>query len=107
MSTNHRSSGLIMMRLSLALFSGVLFLAFSGIVSSAANLFVIGDIRGLAGFPVDAYQNNSAAVGPDIAVEQPAGTNLVDGVSTVNFGSSPVGTAAPTLTFTIRNTGDA
>ena len=43
---------------------------------------------------------------PVIAVEQPAGSGLTSGVSTVNFGSSLVGTAVP-LTFTVRNTGTA
>jgi hypothetical protein len=43
---------------------------------------------------------------PEIAVEQPSGTNLTDGVSTVNFGYSVVsGTAS--RTFTVRNTGNA
>lgn len=41
---------------------------------------------------------------PDIAVEQPVGTNLVDGSATVAFGSTPTGT--PVIkTFTVRNTG--
>jgi len=43
---------------------------------------------------------------PAIAVEQPAGTTLTSGTGTVDFGSSPTGTAVP-LTFTIRNTGTA
>ena len=41
---------------------------------------------------------------PEIAVEQPAGTSLVAGTATVNFGAVLVG-ASKTLTFTIRNTG--
>ncbi len=43
-------------------------------------------------------------VNPEIAVEQPSGTGLVDGTATVNFGSFNVGTGGP-LTFTIRNSG--
>ena len=50
--------------------------------------------------------------GTDIAVEQPAGTGLVDGVSSVDFGSQPFPSAAPWMggsvterTFTIKNTG--
>jgi len=39
-----------------------------------------------------------------IAVEQPAGTELVNGSSGVDFGGSPIGTAA-TRTFTIKNAG--
>ena len=41
---------------------------------------------------------------PEIAVEQPAGTNLTDGVSTVAFGTVLTG-ANTSLTFTIKNTG--
>jgi len=41
-----------------------------------------------------------------IAVEQPAGTVLVSGTSTVDFGSPTVGSVV-TRTFTIRNTGAA
>jgi uncharacterized membrane protein len=43
---------------------------------------------------------------PEIAVEQPVGTGLTDGVSTVTFGSVATG-ANTTLTFTIRNSGSA
>jgi hypothetical protein len=41
---------------------------------------------------------------PDIAVEQPAGTNLVDGGAAVNFGHSLVAGGVE-LTFRIKNTG--
>jgi hypothetical protein len=41
---------------------------------------------------------------PEIAVEQPAGTGLVDGTGSRSFGSVAVG-ANRSLTFTIRNTG--
>jgi hypothetical protein len=43
---------------------------------------------------------------PEIAVEQPAGANLVDGVSSRDFGSVAVGTNT-SLTFTITNSGNA
>ena len=42
---------------------------------------------------------------PDIAVEQPAGTNLVDGVGTNIFGLNLVGTTNSPRTFIIRNVG--
>ena len=45
-------------------------------------------------------------VAPEIAVEQPLGTNLVDGVSSKDFGSVAVGTNT-SLTFTITNPGSA
>ncbi|MFD0894047.1 choice-of-anchor D domain-containing protein [Luteolibacter ambystomatis] len=43
--------------------------------------------------------------GPEIAVEQPAGTNLTDGSSTIAYGSTTMGTPV-VKTFTIRNLGD-
>ncbi|MCX6876244.1 MAG: choice-of-anchor D domain-containing protein [Verrucomicrobia bacterium] len=42
---------------------------------------------------------------PNIVVEQPAGTGLTDGISSVDFGTAAVGNSAPVKTFTIRNTG--
>jgi len=41
---------------------------------------------------------------PEIAVEQPAGVSLVDGVSSVDFGRASLGSRTQ-RTFTIRNTG--
>lgn len=43
---------------------------------------------------------------PDISVHQPLDRTLVDGLSTVDFGSAPAGTTI-TKVFTIRNTGSA
>lgn len=42
--------------------------------------------------------------GPEMAVEVPAGTNLISGSSTVNYGTVANGVAAP-KTFTIKNWG--
>lgn len=42
---------------------------------------------------------------PEIALEQPAGTNLLDGTASVAFGSSAIATAGAPVTFTVRNTG--
>lgn len=47
----------------------------------------------------------SFITGPDIAVAQPAGTNLVDGAATVSF-SSAAGVAGTARTFTLTNTGN-
>lgn len=47
-----------------------------------------------------------AAVVPGIVVQQPAGTNLVNGVGTENFGSETVGVGT-NLTFVITNIGTA
>ena len=43
---------------------------------------------------------------PDISIEQPAGSVLVDGAATIGFGNVTVA-AASTLTFTLKNTGTA
>ena len=54
------------------------------------------------------YNGSGAGVptAPEIGVAQPAGTNLVDGVSTSNFGSVNIGTNK-SLTFIVTNSGDA
>ncbi|MEI6176223.1 MAG: S8 family serine peptidase [Verrucomicrobiota bacterium] len=44
---------------------------------------------------------------PEIAVEQPVGTDLTDGSATINFGSVSTGNSSSAFTFTIRNTGTA
>ena len=44
---------------------------------------------------------------PEIAVEQPAGTNLTDNGVGVYFGSEEVGGVSPARTFTVRNAGTA
>jgi len=44
-------------------------------------------------------------VAPEIAVEQPAGTDLVDGSASVAFAPTLVGTNSAIKTFTIKNTG--
>ena len=44
---------------------------------------------------------------PEIAVEQPLGTDLTDGYATIDFGSVFIGSSASPLTFIIRNTGNA
>lgn len=44
---------------------------------------------------------------PEIVVQQPVGSNLVDGSATRSFGTAKVGRAGLTKTFTIRNTGTA
>jgi uncharacterized delta-60 repeat protein len=50
---------------------------------------------------------SGTATPPEIAIEQPAGTNLLDGSASVDFGSINMGTSSSAFTFTIRNTGAA
>ena len=47
-----------------------------------------------------------SGLAPEIAVEQPAGTNLTSGTSTVSFATVDLGQNT-TRTFTVRNTGNA
>ncbi|HEY0548906.1 MAG TPA: choice-of-anchor D domain-containing protein, partial [Verrucomicrobiae bacterium] len=88
--------------------------------ASAQN--VSASIAGLTGgttYHFRAVASNSAGISfgsnvtfatlaqPEIAVEQPAGTHLADGISTVSFGTAMVANAGSPLTFVIRNLGVA
>lgn len=54
------------------------------------------------------FQKLMAGAGaPEIAVEQPVGTDLVDGTASIDFGSVAVGSSSAAQTFTIKNTGTA
>lgn len=44
---------------------------------------------------------------PEIAVEQPVGTGLVDGTASINFGSINTGSSSSQFTFTVKNVGSA
>lgn len=65
-------------------------------VQPDGKILVAGD--GGGGFGIVRYVGDPA----EIAVEQPAGTDLVDGSSSVNFGALITGTTS-TKTFTIKN----
>lgn len=43
--------------------------------------------------------------GPEIALEQPAGTDLADGVASIGFGAVNTGSSSTPQTFTVKNTG--
>ena len=51
------------------------------------------------------YPPSSAA--PEIAVEQPVGTDLTDGSASIDCGSVSIGSSSAPFTFTVRNTGTA
>ncbi|MGV3663715.1 MAG: choice-of-anchor D domain-containing protein [Prosthecobacter sp.] len=56
--------------------------------------------------PFDIHLTGTGTVPvPEIALEQPAGTGLADGVAIVSFASQVVGGAGTSRTFTLRNTG--
>ena len=46
-------------------------------------------------------------LGAEIALEQPLGVELVDGLSVIDFGHVPPGTTSAARTFTVRNRGGA
>ncbi|MCF7730372.1 MAG: DUF2271 domain-containing protein [Akkermansiaceae bacterium] len=49
----------------------------------------------------------TAPAAPEIAVEQPAGTDLTNGSATTDFGTVTLGASPSLLTFTVKNTGTA
>jgi hypothetical protein len=50
---------------------------------------------------------NASVAGPEIAVQQPVGSELIDGKSKKSFGTVKVGKAGKAKAFTIKNTGTA
>ena len=79
------------------------------------NLYGIGQIRArgwTAGGTFNGSSSMMEAVAafsffPEIAVQQPAGTNLVDGATTNNLGNVRVGFSSVPRTFTVTNSGTA
>jgi hypothetical protein len=68
--------------------------------------------RGTTGSPANGNNFTSLSATwtptvPEIAVEQPAGTNLTDGGAAVAFGAVNLGTTPAVRSFTVRNTGSA
>jgi CSLREA domain-containing protein len=53
------------------------------------------------------FQATMSAPAPEIAVEQPSGSDLSDGSATVDFGQQNVGTTSAAKTFYIKNVGAA
>jgi hypothetical protein len=73
------------------------------LATSADSLDIDGQPR-IVGAAVDMGADEFAAAAPEIEVEQPAGTGLVDGTSTIDFGNVAVGSNT-SLVFTITNRG--
>ncbi len=48
-----------------------------------------------------------SGIAPEIAIEAPVGTNLIDNGSTITFPSTVAGSSSDPVTFTIRNAGSA
>jgi hypothetical protein len=82
--------------------------------SPAARTAYLGNIAITSNAPVAGSPSvalSGTGISPEIGMEQPTGNGLVDGVSSVSFGTVDLGAQPPSLTrdltFTIRNTGDA
>lgn len=56
---------------------------------------------------IDLRVSVTASKSPEIAVQQPAGSNLADGTGRRRFGTATTGTKGVTKTFIIKNTGTA
>lgn len=80
------------------------------VFDSTASGFTINYIEGKTGFTSPTwlgYPCIGVAATPEIDVQQPVGTSLVDGTSKKSFGTVVVGQSGPTKTFTIFDTGTA
>jgi len=74
--------------------------------SRAAAIHIASNVTG-AKNPFDINLTGTGVALPDIAVEQPAGTGLTDGTSSVAFGNVNVGSSSSAFTFTVKNPGTA
>ncbi len=57
--------------------------------------------------PFDVNLTGTGTAAPEIAVEQPVGTDLTDGSASISFGGVNCGSASSAFTFTVKNTGTA
>ncbi len=64
-------------------------------------------VRSAAGASMSVRFLDGGAPAPEIAVEQPLGTNLTDGSASIAFGSVLVGNTSSAFTFTVKNLGSA
>ncbi|MEQ1854810.1 MAG: choice-of-anchor D domain-containing protein, partial [Chthoniobacteraceae bacterium] len=78
----------------------------SALAADASGRVFVGGSFALAGTTVSPFIAQANLLGGvEIAAEQPAGTNLTDGTSTVAFGATLPG-GAVVKTFTVRSTGN-
>lgn len=66
---------------------------------------VTGGEGGVVNLATSSSYIGSYPLTPEIAIEQPVNTNLVDGSASIDFGTAPQGSSLTTLTFTLRSTG--
>lgn len=60
---------------------------------------------GVVNLAISSSYIGSYPLTPEIAIEQPVNTNLVDGSASIDFGTAPQGSSLTALTFTLRSTG--
>lgn len=76
------------------------------LATDANNHLFVGGTFLVAGTTVSPYIAQAYLAGaPDIVVEHPVGTSLVDGAGSVEFGAVPMGSSSAVLTFTITDPG--
>ncbi len=75
---------------------------------NTSSQFKVYFIQGSAGFTTPTWQGYPSVAlpkVPDIAVQQPVGSNLIDGVAKKNFGSKAVASSTVAKSYTISNVG--
>ncbi len=80
----------------------------TGVFDNTSRQFTVVFIKGSTGFTTPTWNGYPAvarANAPDIGVQQPLGSGMVDGVAKRSFGSMVVGSATAAKFFTIVNTG--
>ena len=80
--------------------------AFATAIQRDGKIVVVGGAFDSGSYSDFAIARFESGLQPEIAVEQPAGTNLVDGSATVPFGTVNIGSNV-VKTVTVRNTGGA
>lgn len=82
-----------------------------GVFNSCASGFTVSYLKGKTGFTSPTWMGYPAVVvnpaAPEIDVQQPVGSKLVDGTAKKSFGTAKVGRTGTSKIFTIRNTGTA
>lgn len=66
---------------------------------------ITGGEGGVVNLATSSSYIGSYPLTPEIAIEQPVNTNLVDGSASIDFGTAPQGSSLTALTFTLRSTG--
>jgi hypothetical protein len=82
----------------------------SYVFSHCDSGFTVYYLKGKTGFTSPTWNGYPAVaveLAPEINVQQPVGSNLVDGTAKKSFGTVRIGKTSAAKTFTIKNTGNA